>query len=160
MKHKCKIWFLMMLVCLAVSGITAVAADERVGTVVDGSLLTDASEAEASVDTVARGAFLANGTGSLAITGSRQVKMEGSTTAYQTVNEVNVTLHLQRLEGNSWVHVYTLPTKSAYNTYYVSNAKTKSVTGGYYYRVYGAHVAIKGSSSEALTSCTNGIWVD
>lgn len=150
----------MMLICLTVSGITASAADERVGTVVDGSLLTDASEATASVNAVARGAFLANGTGGLSITGSRQVKMHGSTSACQTVDEVNVTLYLQRLVGNNWVHVYTLPKKSAYNTYYVSNSITKSVTGGYYYRVYGGHVAIEGSSSEASTSCTNGIWVD
>ncbi len=150
----------LLMFCLAISCITVSAADERLGTVVDGSLLTDDTDAESVVYPLARGVFLADGLGRLTITGSRTLCMAGSTTCYSTVDQVNVTLFLQRLEGNSWVNVQTPPTKSAYNTYYVSNSKTYSVSGGYYYRIYGSHSAYEGNTSEALSSCTNGLWVD
>ena len=75
------------------------------------------------------------------------------------MDEIKVTLFLQRLENGQWVHVATLGPKTKYNTNYVSNSKTYSVARGSYYRVYGGHTAIEGSKSEALTSYTNGVWV-
>lgn len=155
-----KILLLVMFACLIFSGITVSAADDRLGTVVDGSLLTDGNEVTFTVSPKARGAFLASGTGTLTIAGSRYLQMTGRTTCYNTVDEVNVGLVLQRLEGNSWVHVYTLPTGYAYNAYTVSKSGYKTVTGGYYYRIYGGHAAIYNGTSEALTSYTNGLWVD
>lgn len=160
MKKRSRILLLILAFCLTISGITVSAADDRLGTVVDGSLLTDNSEATFLVSPKARGVFLASGSGGVFIQSSRYLRMQGTTTCYNSVDELNVSLHLQRLEGNSWVHVYTLPTKTAYNTYTVTKSGYKTVTGGYYYRVYGVHVAMDGSSTESLTSYTDGLWVD
>lgn len=150
---------LFLLICMIMSSITVAAADERLGTVVDGSLLTDGTEATGNTQTLARGTYLSYGTGTLNITGTRSVNVSGSTSCYKTCDKVKVTLYLERLVGDKWVNVSTVPTKTAYNVSYVSNSKAYSVTGGYYYRVQGSHVAIKGSTSEATASYTDGVWV-
>lgn len=149
----------LLLFCVIMGSIYVSAADELLGTVVDGSLLTNETEAESIVYPRARGSFLSSGTEYISIAGPRSVTVSGSTTAYMTVDKVRVTLYLQRLENGSWEHVTTLGPKTAYNDYYVSNSNTYSVKGGYYYRVYGGHTAIKGGSPESLTSFTNGVWV-
>jgi hypothetical protein len=135
------------------------AADDRLGTVVDGSVLTDQLEAESIVYPLMRGSYLSSGSGALKIAGTGKVTISGNTCAYQTVDEVNVTLYLQRLEDGYWEHVKTLGTKRAYNTNYVSNSATYTVTRGYYYRVTGAHVAIQDKASDAISSATDGIYV-
>ena len=161
MRKRLKLLLMLVLTCCMVFGsLTASAADSLLGTVVDGSLLTDGTEADYTVTPKARGTYLSNGTGSLSLTAYRTLRMSGDTGCYQTVDEVKVTLYLQRLVNGSWVNVYTLGPKTAYNNYYVSNSKTYSVSGGYYYRVYGGHSCIEGSVSEAQTSYSNGFWVD
>lgn len=151
---------LLLLMCLLVSSVDASAADERLGEIVDFSLLTDDNEAGLADYPVAYGSYLCSGSGHIIIAGTRKVTVSGNTTAYKICDKVKVTLYLQRLEGNSWVTVYKLGGKTATNTNYVSNSKTYSVSGGYYYRVTGAHTAIKGSTTESGTSYTNGIWVN
>lgn len=160
MKKKIKVIAVMMLACMMLCSISASAADDRLGTIVDGSLLTEQTEVEAIGYPLARGAFLSSGLGGLTITGSRTVRVSGATDAYQYVDEIKVTLLLQRLVGSQWVTVNTLGPKTAYNAYTVSTAKTYSVSGGYYYRVVGSHVAIEGSTNEAISSCSNGVWVE
>lgn len=151
---------ILFLTCMLLGSMHVSAADDRLGTIVDGSLLTDNLEAETTVYPLARGTYLSSGTGGLTIKGARSVRISGSTNAYQNVDEITVTLHLQRLEGNKWVNVTTLGPKTAYNTYTVSNANTYSVTGGYYYRVYGGHSVIEGGRNEAVPSYTDGVWVN
>lgn len=151
---------LMMLCCIVFSSISASAADELLGTVVDGSLLTDDTEVSFTVTPKARGTYLASGTGGLTLSAYRTLRMSGDTSCYQSVDKVKVTLYLQRLVNGSWITVSTLGPKTAYNSYYVSTSNTYSVAGGYYYRVYGGHSAIEGSTSEALTSFSNGFWVE
>lgn len=159
--RKVKILFLSLIVsCIFLNSISAMAADERLGTVVDGSLLTDGSEAEGIVQPIARGAYLGSGNGRLSINSGRNVNVFGSTSCVRTSDQVRVTLHLQRLSGNTWVTVQTLGPKSAYNTYYVSNSGNYSVAGGYYYRVKGSHTAIKGETTETTVSYTDGLWIN
>lgn len=161
MKRRCKAIVALMLACCMLFGsIPAAAADELLGTVVDGSLLTDDTEASYSVVPKARGKYLASGSGGLSLTAYRKLYMSGDTSSYQSVDKIKVTLHLQRLVNGSWVTVYTLGPKTAYNTYYVSNSNTYSVAGGYYYRVYGGHTVIENGASEAHTSYSNGFWVE
>lgn len=160
MKKKFKIIAALMMVCMMLCSMSASAADERLGTIVDGSLLTEQTEVEATGYPLARGTYLGSGYGGLMITGSRTVKMSGGTDAYQSVDEIKVTLLLQRLVGSQWVTVSTLGPKTAYNTYTVSNVKSYSVSGGYYYRVYGTHVVNEGSVREAIGSCSDGVWVE
>lgn len=150
---------ILMLLCLLISGNTVFAADDRLGENVDGSILTDESEVEYAEYSRARGTYLNVGSGTLTNKGGRRVYMSGSTSCHRTSDEVKVTLFLQRLEGGSWVNTGQIVTGTSYNTYEVSAGDTFSVTGGYYYRVYGSHIAIKGSTSEACSSYSNGIWV-
>lgn len=159
-KRKCSVLlFLVLLVCLSFSSMNALAADERLGEVVDGSLLPDNVADESTIYSVRRGAFLNYGTGGITNDGNRQVSVSGQTVCYSICDKVKVTVHLQRLVGDSWVNVTTLGPKTAQNTSYVSTSNSYKVTGGYYYRVKGSHVAIDGGNTENVTSFTNGIWI-
>jgi hypothetical protein len=150
---------LVCLLCFIFGVLNVQAADDLLGTVVDGSVLTDQLEAESIIYPLMRGSYLSSGSGHILIAGTGSVKITGSTSAYQTVDEVSVTLHLQQLKNGNWVHVTTLGPKKAYNASYVSNSRTYSVTRGYYYRVTGTHVAIKDDVAEALSSYTDGVYV-
>lgn len=150
---------LLLICCFLMSTMQVAAADELLGTVVDGSVLTEEMEAETTVYPRQRGSYLSSGSGHIVLAGTGKVTISGSTSAYQTVDTVKLTLYLQRLVNGQWVTVATLGPKAVYNTNYVSNSKTYSVARGYYYRVYGGHTAIEGSTSEALTSYTNALWV-
>lgn len=161
MRKRSRIIVALTVVCCMLFGSMPVsAADELLGTVVDGSLLTDDTEVDYTINPKARGTFLSNGTGGLTLTAYRTLYMYGDTSCYQFVDKVKVTLYLQRLENGKWITVSTLGPKTAYNNYYVSTNKSYSVAGGYYYRVYGGHSAIEGSKSEALTSYSDGFWVE
>ena len=155
---KCIVPFLLVI-CFAAGSMDVRAADELLGTVVDGSLLTDKTEVENIVYPKLRGSYLSSGSGHLTIAAYGKVTMNGSTSAYQTVDSIKVTLYLQRLQSGSWTHVATLGPRTVTNSYYVSNIKTYSVAHGYYYRVYGVHTTIKGSTVESVTSYTDGLWV-
>ena len=141
--------------------VQATAADESLGKVIDGSVLTEKSEVESTVYPWARGSYLSHGTGRLTLAGLGQVKMSGETVAYQTVDEIKISLHLQRLKSDEsgWVHIATLGPKTAKNTSMVSNSQTYSVAHGYYYRVYGVHTVIQGGKVESATNYSDGIWV-
>lgn len=160
MRKRLKYVVPMLLLCMFFGTCHVYAADELLGTVVDGSLLTDETEVTYDVMSKARGKYLACGTGGLSLQGTRRLYMSGSTSAYQYVDKVKVTLYLQQLKNGNWVTVQILGPKTANNDYYVSNNKYYSVTGGYYYRVYGGHTVIEGNENEALTSYSNGFWVD
>lgn len=153
------IFSLLLLLCMVFSSVSASAADERLGEIVDYSLLTDHSEEGLANYPAPFGVYLSSGSGRISIAGTRKVTVVGSTSAYKKCDKVKVTLLLQRLEGNSWVTVKISDTKTAKNTNYVSISKTYSVEGGYYYRVSGIHTAIKGSTTESSASYTNGVWV-
>lgn len=149
----------IMICCLVVSSLQVFAADELLGMVVDGSVLTDKTEAEDTVYPRQRGSYLSSGSGHITLAGTGKVTITGSTSAYQNVDQIKVTLYLQRLENGSWVPVATLGPAVKYNAHYVSNSKTYSVARGYYYRVTGGHTAIEGSTAESLNSASDGIWV-
>ena len=150
---------MLLVTCLVLTSFPVYAADELFGTVVGGSLLTDEDSAEVTVYPKARGSLLSYGTGGITIAGKRLVRISGSTAAYKKVEQIKVAILLQRLKSGSWVHVLTMGPTIKYNTNIVSNTGMYSVTGGYYYRVYGAHAIINGSTSEATPSYSNGVWV-
>lgn len=158
MKRKIMI---LLAVCLLLTAITVQAADENLGLVVDGSLMTELTEVSGSteVSNLARGTYLGTGSAKLSNNGNHVLNVWGNTTCNKTCDEVKVTLHLQRYKNGSWSNVTTLDTKVAYNDHYVSNSKNVTVTGGYYYRISGSHTAIKGSVVETTTSVTDGMWV-
>lgn len=151
------LWLLIM--GLSIVSLTVTAADEEIGSCIDGSVLTTAQEVTGNTNRTARGVYLSTGSARLTNNGGGVVNVWGSTTCYKTSDEVKVTLHLQRLVNGKWSTVTTLDTKVAYNTNYVSNSRNVTVTGGYYYRISGTHIAIKGKTVETTTSVTDGMWV-
>ena len=160
MRHIKKMILPLLMICsLIMSGLQVSASDDILDTVVDGSVLTNGMEAESIVYPRQRGSYLSSGTGHISIAGTGSVTVSGSTTAYQTVDQIKLTLYLQRLEGGSWVTIATLGPRTKYNTNYVSNSKTYSVTRGYYYRVTGGHTVVENGTQEAITSSTDGIKV-
>lgn len=160
MKRKARFLLLLMMGILTFGTIQAYAADDRLGTVVGGSLLTDDTEATITVGSKARGTFFSSGTGSIALSGARQICASGATTCYYVVDQVSVKLCVERLVGNNWVNVYTVPTVTKYNAYRVSTNKYYSVAGGYYYRLSGVHQAYDDGAYEGTASYTSGLWVD
>lgn len=160
MKQKVRFLLLLLISILTFGAMQAYAADDRLGTVVDGSLLTDDTEATMTVTPKARGTFFSSGTGGISISGARQVCASGETTCYYAVDQISVKLCVQRLAGNSWVTVYTAPTATKYNAYRVSTSRYYSVTGGYYYRLAGIHEAYDNGAYEGTASYTNGLWID
>ena len=149
----------VVLSCVLGNIISVDAADEQIGTVVDGSVLTDKSEVSGSTLSPARGTYLGYGSATLTDKGNKVVNVSGFTSCYQNCDQVKVTLHLQRLVSGTWTTVTTLDTKIAYNTHYVSNSRNVTVTGGYYYRITGTHVAVNGKVTESTSSSTDGMWV-
>ncbi len=163
MKKRGLIVSFLIAMFIIMGSITAMAADERLGTVVDGSLLTDGTEATLIMrpsEWTTFGTYLSYGTGSIYLNSYRNVGVVGATNCYRVCDKVKVALYLERLSGNRWVNVSIVPVKTAYNTNYVSNSKSYSVAGGYYYRVTGTHIAMKGSTTETTYSYSDGIWVD
>ena len=152
---------ILLLVVFLLCGLSSVAkgADEQLGLVVDGSLLTDRQEVSTDTRSNARGTYLSYGSATLSNLGNHVVNMWGSTTCYKTSDQVKVTLSLQRLVNGSWTTIKTLNTKIAYNTNYVSKSQDVTVTGGYYYRIKGTHTAVKGKTVETTSSSTDGLWI-
>lgn len=151
----------LLIVCFNMNLLFAQAADERIGMCIDGSVLTEEQEVTGSTRSNAneRGVYLSTGNARLSNNGGGVLNVWGSTTCYKTSDQVKVTLHLQRLVKGTWTTVTTLDTKVAYNTNYVSNSRNVTVTGGYYYRISGSHVAVKGKTTESTYSSTDGMWV-
>lgn len=159
MKKRAKL-LAAVLIGLSLGTIQVSAADDRLGTVVDRSLLTNETSAESIVSPLARGSILNNGTGKITFVSGRTINAGGTTTAYRTVDKVEVRLFVQKLSGNTWVNAVTVPSKTLYNTYYVSQSQNYTVSGGNYYRVRGGHIAVDGDIYESTASYTNGIWID
>ena len=86
----------VLVTCFSFGVVRATATDDLLGKVVDGSVLTDDKEAVSIVYPWARGTYLSSGSGSIAAISANQVQIAGSTVAYQNVDEIKVTLHLQK----------------------------------------------------------------
>lgn len=159
MKGVRKLTALVLLLCILVGSMHAAAADELLGTTVDGSLLTEETSVETTVYPKARWSYMNFGTGSLSIKSGRTLSVGGCTTAYRVVDSIMVILSVQKLESGSWKTVYFGPTAKATNDSLVTSSFTCTVEGGYYYRVYGAHSVTHDGTTEAVTSHSDGIWV-
>lgn len=151
---------MLMLFCLLLSCMNVMAADEHLGEVVDGSLLTDDQEAESTVYSRLRTIYLSNGTCRILSDGNHKITVSGSTTCYVVCDEVKVSLIVERLEGGRWESYKIIGTKTAFNNYTVFKTKQLTVPGGYYYRIRGNHVAIEDGTVETLGGVSDGIWIN
>ena len=145
------------------------AADENLGKVVDGSVLTEDEESEAILDQdtiiyvgedddigiMPYGTYLLDGTASIKNAGNGKVTASGVTTAHKSC-ALKLTVVLQKYNSSTgtWGNVTSWTVTKSSGTY-LSSSKTISVTKGYYYRVRCGHSA----GGEAGYSTTNGIKI-
>ncbi len=150
-------------------GIEIFAKGPLDGQVIDGSLLTSDTKAfdtkeltpenPFESEIIPYGTYLSNGTAGITDHGNGVIYVSGETSCYRTCDSVQVNLYLERLSNGSWYTVTSQP-HTAYNTYFASNGLYLAVAKGYYYRVRGGHVATKGITTETVTTCSNGIFID
>ena len=153
---------IFMLISIMSINITTVAEEDwqtLLGTVIDGSVLTNQMESTGRARDVAqRGYYLSDGSSFISNKGSNVVYISGSTVCYRTADELRVDVHLQRLVNGNWETV-AYDYHSEYNTYYAYNGFYITVTPGYFYRTVTNHVAIKGDTVESITSRTDGLYI-
>ena len=148
------------------------AADEDLGKIVDGSVLTEDEESEAPVDEdtiyyiddednddfgiMPYGTYLLDGTAKIKNAGSGKITATGATNAKKSC-KLKVTVVVERYSKSTgnWSFITSWTATKSSGTY-LSTSKTMSVSKGYYYRVRGAHSA----GGEAGYSTTNGIWIN
>lgn len=143
------------------------AADEDLGMIVDGSMLTEDEESEGILDRdtiifvgddndsgiTTYGTYLLGGTAGIKNAGSGKITASGSTTARKSCS-LKLVVTVQRYSGGTWNYLTSWSTSKSSGTY-LSSTKTISVTKGYYYRVKCSHSA----GGEAGYSTTNGIKI-
>lgn len=106
-----------------------------------------------------RGAYLGNGTSSIARASSTKINISGATNATKTCDTVRLTLYVER--SKSYATGY-----STYKSYYYSaddvyqvakEISNITVEEGYYYRVAGVHSVTHNGVTETTDSVTNPI---
>lgn len=159
-KQKKIISFFLIIFLFFSVGANVKAADfEDLGKVVDGSKLLNAKESTVTLENIAKGNILNNGTASLSNNGNGEVVVYGAVLAGVVCDKLLLKMTLQRYSGGYWEDV-----KYFSDTRYDHSMLTKSyvvrVTKGYYYRVKAACLAYKGSVVESKSPMTDGIWID
>ena len=147
----------MLVISMTSLSVSAEGLDE-LGKIVDGSELTNKNVSEDIQGTLTRGNILNQGIAKITNLGGGRVNVYGSATCFVTCDLVNVKLTLQRYSGGASYNVEMFE-DTAYNTATLTKSYNVSVSKGYYYRVKGACVAKKGSTTESKLPTTDGIWI-
>jgi hypothetical protein len=144
------------------------AADDDLGKIVDGSLLTEDEESTGYVDEDSiiyvgdegdddgislYGTYLLDGRSAIANAGNGKITATGVTTAHKST-KLKMTVVVQRYSGTTWDYITSWTATKSSGTY-LSSSKTLSVTKGYYYRVRCSHSA----GGESGYSYTDGIKI-
>ncbi len=119
---------------------------------------TTESEAEDTWYSVARGTYLALGTGKIKREGNGRVSISGSTTATQVCDTLKVALYLDESSDNKNYGTIGTYHYSGKNDVSVSGYETNiRVTSGCYYRVRGVHSVTHNNTTETTSSNTDAI---
>lgn len=129
------------------------------GKVVDGSILLNTNESTVTLENVAKGNILNNGTVSVGNKGNGVVNVSGSVLAGVVCDKLLLKMTLQRYSDGAWRYVQDF-TDTRYNHSLLTKSYNVSVAKGYYYRVKAACLAYKGSVVESKSPMTDGIWID
>lgn len=161
MKKKKKIISFFWVVLLAFNiGTSVEAADfNDLGKIVDGSELVNENKSVVTLESIAKGNILNNGTASIANNGNGEVNVYGAVMGSVVCDKLLLKMRLQRYANGYWEDVKTF-TDTKYNDSLLAKSYNVSVTKGYYYRVKAACIAYKGSTTESKTPMTDGIWID
>ena len=129
------------------------------GKVVDGSILLNTNESTVTLENIAKGNILNNGTVSVGNKGNGVVNVSGSVLAGVVCDKLLLKMTLQRYSDGAWRYVQDF-TDTRYNHSLLTKSYNVSVAKGYYYRVKAACLAYKGSTTESKSPMTDGIWID
>ena len=151
---------MVLCVTLLFSSAMAVGAEpnEDLGKIVDGSKLTNEHYSEAFDSAVLRGNILNQGFAKITNNGNGTVNIYGAVFGSVTCDKLTLKLTIQQYKNGGWYN-YGTYSDYAYNTSSMSRSYDFSVASGYYYRVKGACVAHKGSTTESKAPITDGIWI-
>lgn len=145
---------LVMIVSFGMAGVMQVQAAEEL-VCVDGSYLLDnVTESVGEAVGITRGYYFKSGSSTISEIGTGKIGVGGDTTAQRIVDEISVTVKVQRLVNGRWQNYHTWSAEKT-NAAYVSTSKTLTVPTGYYYRVCCTHYA--GSDSGA--SNTDALYI-
>lgn len=129
------------------------------GKVVDGSILLNTNESTVTLENIAKGNILNNGTVSVGNKGNGVINVSGSVLAGVVCDKLLLKMILQRYSDGAWRYVQEF-SDTRYNHSLLTKSYNVSVAKGYYYRVKAACVAYKGNTTESKSPMTNGIWID
>lgn len=132
---------------------------QYLGQEIDGSVLTDNSEAEDLQQVRLRNSYLGEGFIKIVNNGNGVVGIGGSTSCFVTCDTVKLNLYLERSKGDTGFYSYKSFEYTAYNTYTLVKGFNYAVEKGYYYRLRGYHYASKNGVGENLGSVTDGIYI-
>ena len=140
---------------LSISGEVQVQASDSIECIDGSYLLDDVTEDVGNLGISTRGYYLSSGTSSIVDNGSGKIAAGGDTAAHRIVDDISITVVVQRLVNGSWQDYLTWSASNT-NAAYISTSKVLYVPTGYYYRVSCTHFA----SSDTGFSNTNGIYID
>lgn len=129
------------------------AADEWIE-VDDMYFLTDAKASTGSTDASVQGYYLSIGSSSIVEHGKGKIGAGGDTSARRIVDEISVTVVVQRQVNGAWQNYLTWSAKDT-NSAYVSTSKMLYVPTGYYYSVCCSHYA----ATDTGYSNTNALYI-
>ncbi len=116
------------------------------------------TEAEDTWYAVARGTYLAVGTGKIKQDGVGKVSISGRTTATQICDTLKVALYLDESSNNNTYGTIGTYHYSSKNDLFVSGYETGiRVTSGYYYSLRGVHSVTHNGKTETTDSSTDAI---
>lgn len=140
------------------NGIYTVEAEpmDEVGTVVDGSILTDQKEAKDETFAVGKGTDFYRGGSQISAVDNNTVNIYGFTFANHTCESLDVYLYLEQYKNGSW-STYGIYQYTDYNVSTMSRSRNVDVEPGYYYRVRGYHRTYNDGRQESASTMTDGI---
>lgn len=149
-----------MLVCLVIMGYNLQTVEakslEEVGTVVDGSMLTDQKEAKDETFALGKGTDFYRGGVQISAIDSKTVNIYGFTFANHTCESLDLYLFLEQYKNGTW-STYGIYEYTADNVTALSKSRNVTVEPGYYYRLRGYHRTYKDGRQESASTMTDGI---
>ena len=150
----------MMIFMMALNTVNVQAgALDYLGNTIDGSVLTNDSEAVGTYKSIARSTYLLEGFVRITNNGNGYVGVGGGTECTVTCNTVKLNIYLERSNGDGNFYSYKKWTNVDYNTNSLYMGKEVKVEKGYYYRLRGYHSCTKNGVTENGGSVTDGIYI-
>ena len=150
----------MLALSIALSTVSAQAAPlDNLGNTVDGSVLTNETEAFGNYQSVARSTYLHQGFVRITNNGNGYVGIAGGTECNVLCNTIKLNVYLERSSGDGNFYSYEKWENVDYNEASLYMSKEVKVEKGYYYRLRGYHSCTKSGVTENGGSVTDGIYI-